>query len=216
MKFLIIIMVNLMFLANCDRKETINHKDETLIPKITEQINLPDSQNIILESIQVQDEIIPKKKVRRVENNTIYSIAEYIENELNLRKGRNYTTLEDLLISLNINNEYEIIEKRFLEQFKDNIAYLYKIKSGHYNLHIFGSETYEKYFLTYIEIIISEENILHLFPYDIKEDYLKDNNFGDIYRHGIDIIEYKIKEDTWFLKFYYDKLYSIEFEPYMT
>jgi hypothetical protein len=128
-------------------------------------------------------------------NSTIFDIVDYIFNDLNLKY--HYYNLDELLGLLNINNNHTIETRTYNNRHNPDINdYFYNIEGGQYKLLVFHNEIVG-YFIVSIEIEINKNNYLNLFPYETINEYLSDNNFGEVY--------YKVNEE----KIMYSKIDSI-------
>ena len=111
--------------------------------------------------------------------NNIESIGYYIFSDLKIEW--NYNNLEDFLNILNITEDYSIKERVIENTFSGNsFIYIYEIESKQYRLIISCLDNYIRYNLISIELIINENNYLHLFPYKNIEKYMEKTDFGEI------------------------------------
>ena len=127
----------------------------------------------------------------KIENNTIENISYYIFSDLKLEWV--YSNLNDLFTVLKFENNYSIkkrIEKNTM-QTAEGFYYVYDIECNQYkiiassfslkeySMEEFENMEFNEYQLESIEIELNE-NYLILFPYSKIEDFMKDDNFGNI------------------------------------
>jgi hypothetical protein len=156
----------------------------------------------------------------------INSICEYIYNDLNLIVARDINSLEEFLSIMNFPKEYEIISKTPYSGQDGGIMYEYIIRTNLHKLTVWANERILRYGISEILIELNNDNYLDLFPYSSMEEYLTDDSFGRVLRHGIDVIVYHVtysddpvdieQGDYWSLEFKNGLLHSIKFVPYRT
>jgi hypothetical protein len=138
------------------------------------------------------------KPVRRNMNNTMENIIDYFTNNLNLDVHYyEFTNIKELLEYYNILGEYKIISKESYPR-HGVIEDYYIIGSGSYNISVLGSESIPKYFLVSIDIDINRNNFSNLFPYNRINEYIADNNFGELVSYDSARITYRSKYDGQF------------------
>lgn len=150
----------------------------------------------------------------------INSIANHIYTNdfYRFEKKHEGNNLDEYLSSFDI-SEYEILEQETYEAnfHGGGIVTTYIIQAGKYKFFLYGT------FLISVEIELDKDNFLHLFPHTTIEEYLADDSFGLSKKYGDDSITYPVPTnwdktlfDNWTLHFKDGKLFSIQFDRYLT
>ncbi|MDR1389244.1 MAG: hypothetical protein LBJ31_04645 [Treponema sp.] len=124
-------------------------------------------------------------KLKPLEN--IVLIRDCIKGDLYLNQNNIYTNIDDLLKTLSENNKKIVTNVTRENNMHDPnyYNYIYEIQIENAKLTVLKSELVDKYFLTSIDIDLSQKNKYRiLFPYDNMEEYLSDKTFGNLWTEG--------------------------------
>jgi len=128
---------------------------------------------------------------------------------------RDNNTLEGFLSDLRFPREFRIIQEDTFEGIHGEMITAYDIEYNQYELRIWEVPGISRHLLISISIELNEENFLNLFPHRNIEDFLADENFGEIFLSGSDFISYGNPEYSWSLRFRNGLLHSIDHMPFM-
>ena len=147
-------------------------------------------------------------KIRQY-NSPVREIQEHIFSDFSLKFR--FDSIEEVLSGLNLFDNYKITEfEREVDYQVRGIQDVFIIEWDFYILTITTSKgrSEPRYWLDLLKIEINHENYKHLFPYEKMEEYLSDNNFGELYRLREDRIQYAISEENqgwlWFLSLIFE------------
>ena len=141
-------------------------------------------------------------------------ILEYF-NFWNLTRYRDNNTLDGFLSAMNIGGEYEIVRQDTFSNIhgrNGDVIFDYFIRSGQYIIRIWYVPEIPRHLLQTIEVELSGENFLNLFPYLTMNEYLNSDRFGVIRRYGENYIDYTPSWQEWRLLFYNNELRGIRFD----
>ena len=114
------------------------------------------------------------------DDKNIEDIGYYIFN--NLKLEWDYRNLQDILVALHFTEDYTIREHTVKNTIHsgEGLVYLYEIENHQYKLLVSAMKEIEQYRLESIEIKNIDKHYFNLFPYKYMEEYIHDNNFGEI------------------------------------
>jgi hypothetical protein len=107
---------------------------------------------------------------------TIEEIWEYIFNDLNIK--HRFNSIDEMLLSINLPENYIIKESTGERGWT---LYYYDIEWNGVQLSYVTSDYIDYHLIRGMEIEITDNNYLHLFPYINIEGYIEDEDFGDYY-----------------------------------
>ena len=173
MKYFISFLLIVVLFSSCTRKTQQNNSD----PIQHEDTYIShDGSGIITEEIVSFD-----SRSRSLDFDIEYI---YMSTGLLNIDGFSFENIIDFIKALNFYEDYSIFTERLRCDTGTGYIYRNRIISENYELDIYGNpESSSFYYLAALEIKITENNFLHLFPYTNMEDYLYYDNFREFYGH---------------------------------
>jgi hypothetical protein len=199
----IISFIICIIFSNCSR--VVNNLQDQINNNQTDYKNIDnvDMQNINNDTSNIQRIITPFSN-QRMPDTPIKNSRDYILNDFGNIKTRKYNS-EDILFVLNISENYIVSEytQENTTQVGSGNLYFYNIEWDQFKISYLSSDYIDYYLFQYLEIKLTENNYLHLFPYIHIEEYVMDEDFGEKNIFGIpierqlqeDILRYNIYDD---------------------
>jgi len=204
---IITFFIVILTFTNCAKKneseETIQNNLTIELPQELSQVNINNDKII---NNYVDDEMIFDDTfddaIKSIYDNPLNDIGNFIINDLNIKFK--YESLQILFEALRLTeneilNGYTVLEHG-LYQSHDGFMNYHIIRIGNYILNIISNDDIIKdnkeIFFSAIEIELNNENYLNLFPYNTKNEYMLDDNFGRKIQIKDDYIHYYV-DDEW-------------------
>jgi len=204
MRNIVIIFIIILSYTNCTKT---NVSDDTIQSSNASlelsQVNINNNYNneIIINTF-FDEEMFFDDTMKSIYDNLLNNISDFIASDLNV--NFKYESLRILFESLHLTendilNGYKVLENG-LYQGHDGYMNYYVIHIGYYILNIISfdeiiiddiiKDNNSEIILSAVEIELSNENYVHLFPYSTKNEYLLDKNFGCIVQIKDNYIHY--------------------------
>jgi len=174
-KLIIAIFITLLF--TCCVKITSNQQNQIVNTDLDNNSFIIEEDESRVINIELDNQLNEEKtEYTNILNYYIVTIWEYIFNDLNIKYR--FKSIDELLQTLNLPENYNVIE---YEKEIRGLVYFYDIEWNGIKLSYMTSDYIDYYLYENIEIELSENNYLNLFPYMNIEEFMNDKDFGEAY-----------------------------------
>ncbi|MDR0321816.1 MAG: hypothetical protein LBI28_09955 [Treponema sp.] len=216
----IILIITVYFFISCEKqKKSIHLESESNIPVIINELQTPPIET----NIQTENYVEIPDLERNINNElivkyTLIEIIEYINNFLNINEMvrlRDNNTFKNWISLLNVNEPYNITKKdTVINRHTGDNDYFYTIEYDFIKLSVYEAVGIPRYLISSFSITLNKENFLELFPYRNIEEFLTDDNFGNIADYDSNSIMYTpniYSAEEWTLIFENGFIYQIKY-----